>query len=140
LCAFRSTILLTPEPGLAEYSLTGKQQAVLEYVQRYMDAHRRSPLLREIQSGCAIASYKSVVDRLNALERKGYIRRAPNKHRGIEVLRGVGPTQPATREHPARPRAVAPEPQLPSLEAARSMRDVVTGGSGLRPNHPKDRP
>ena len=44
-------------------------------------------MIREIQLGCQIASYKSALDRLNALERKGFIKRAPNKHRGIRVLR-----------------------------------------------------
>ena len=76
-----------PEPRLTSGSLTSKQQAVFEFVQRYFAEHGRSPLIREIQLGCQIASYKSVVDRLNALERKRFIKRAPNKHRGIRVPR-----------------------------------------------------
>jgi SOS-response transcriptional repressor LexA len=44
-------------------------------------------LIREIQLGCQIASYKSALDRLNALERKGFIKRTPNKHRGIRLGR-----------------------------------------------------
>lgn len=52
-----------------------------------MAQHRRSPLIREIQLGCNILSYKSAVDRLNSLEHKGYIRRIPNKHRGVRLLR-----------------------------------------------------
>jgi SOS-response transcriptional repressor LexA len=68
-------------------TLTDKQQTVFEFIQRYFTEHRRSPLIREIQLGCRITSYKSAIDRLNALERKRFIRRAPNKHRGIRVLR-----------------------------------------------------
>ena len=49
--------------------------------------NRYSPLIREIQAGCQITSYKSALDRLNALERKGFIKRTPNKHRGIKVGR-----------------------------------------------------
>ncbi len=58
---------------------------MLEYIQRYIAEHGCAPLIREIQDGCQIASYKSTVDRLNALERKGFIRRRPNIHRGIRV-------------------------------------------------------
>jgi len=59
----------------------------LDYIQRYIAERRRAPLIREIQTGCQINSYKSTVDRLNALERKGYIRRKPNQHRGIRIVR-----------------------------------------------------
>ena len=67
--------------------LTQKQQAVLEYIRQHIAEHRQAPLIREIQLACQIASYKSAVDRLNSLERKGYIRRKPNKHRGIRIAR-----------------------------------------------------
>jgi len=62
---------------------------VFDFVQRYFVEHRKSPFIREIQLACQIASYKSALDRLNALERKGFIRRAPNKHRGIKLLKKV---------------------------------------------------
>ena len=68
-------------------TLSLKQQAVLDFIQRYLKTHRTSPLIREIQAGCQIASYKSAVDRLIALERKGFIKRAQNKHRGIRIVR-----------------------------------------------------
>lgn len=67
--------------------LTEKQEAILRYLQVYLMTHKQSPLIREIQSGCGIASYKSTVDRLNALERKGWIERVTNRHRGIQLLR-----------------------------------------------------
>ena len=67
--------------------LTQKQQTLLDFLSRYFNEYGRSPLIREIQSGCQISSYKSALDRLNALERKGLIRRAPNKHRGIKLVR-----------------------------------------------------
>lgn len=74
--------------------ITHKQHTVLEYVQHYMAQHGRSPLIREVQAECQIASYKSTVDRLNALERKGYIRRRPNKHRGIRIVQRLVEPQP----------------------------------------------
>ena len=60
---------------------------MLAFIERYFNEHRQSPLIREVQADCQIASYKSAIDRLNALERKGFIRRIPNKHRGIKVVR-----------------------------------------------------
>ena len=60
---------------------------MLEFIRHFYAEHRHSPLIREVQAGCHITSYKSVLDRLNALEHKGYIRRIPNKHRGIKLIR-----------------------------------------------------
>ena len=78
---------------MAKLSLTHKQQIMLEFVQRFMAEHRKSPLIREIRIGCNILSYKSVLDRLNALEHKGFIRRIPSKHRGIRLIRKALPPQ-----------------------------------------------
>ena len=68
---------------MAPRVLTNKQLAIFEFIKQYFDAHQRSPLIREIQEGCHIISYKSVVDKLLALEKKGFIERRANKHRGI---------------------------------------------------------
>jgi len=72
--------------------LTPKQQAVLEFIQRYAGEHRLAPLIREIQLGCHIHSYKSAVDRLNALERRGFLKRISNKHRGIQLVPSLDTT------------------------------------------------
>ena len=60
---------------------------MFEYIQVYLAEHHKSPLIREIQSACQITSYKSAIDRLSALEHKGFIKRTPNKHRGIRLVR-----------------------------------------------------
>jgi len=67
-------------------SLTAKQNAVYRFIRHYIDLNHRSPYIREIQEACAIASYKAAVDKLLALEKKGYISRELNKHRSIQVL------------------------------------------------------
>lgn len=69
----------------------------MDYIACYLAEHRRPPLIREIQAGCQIASYKSVMDRLVALERKGYIRREPYKHRSVQLVH----PQAALSEQPA---------------------------------------
>ena len=88
---------------MTQRTLTEKQQTVFDFIHRYLSEHRRSPLIREVQLGCQIASYKSAIDRLNALERKRFIKRVPNKHRGIKLLRH--PPEPQVTPLPAEPEA-----------------------------------
>jgi len=71
---------------MEEIKLTKKQKAVYNFIKRYKDEKRQAPYIREIQAGCGIVSYKSVVDKLLALEKKGYIKRTLSKHRSIEVV------------------------------------------------------
>ena len=74
---------------MKRYTLTTRQQEVLDFVRGYIDKNKRAPYIREIQEGCRIFSYKAAVDKLLSLEKKGYIRRILNKHRGIAVLEDV---------------------------------------------------
>ena len=76
---------------MGKNTITQKQQALFEFLQRYLNEYRRAPFIWDIQAGCQIASYKSAVDRLNALERKGLIKRIPNKHRGIKLIKRMLP-------------------------------------------------
>lgn len=66
--------------------LTLRQAQTYEFLKTYFVQNRRAPYLREIQEGCQIRSHKSVIDKLLALERKGYIRRRLNKHRSIRLI------------------------------------------------------
>jgi repressor LexA len=70
---------------MERYILTQKQQDVYDYIRGYMEKNSKSPYIREIQEGCGIQCYKSAVDKLLALEKKGYIKRAMNKHRSIVI-------------------------------------------------------
>ena len=67
---------------------------------QYVAEHRQSPLIRESQLACQIVSYKSALDRLNAPEHKGSLKRLPGKHRGIRVPRRLrfAPTAPPVGE------------------------------------------
>ena len=66
--------------------LTKKQKAVYGFIKRHIEANSTAPYIREIQDGCGIVSYKSAVDKLLALEKKGYIQRELNKHRSIKIM------------------------------------------------------
>lgn len=88
-------------------ALTYKQQLVLDFIQRYLTENRRAPIIREIQAGCQITSYKSAIDRLNALERKGYIKRIPNKHRSIKLVKPTS-QEPKPEAHEVQEAASVP--------------------------------
>ncbi|PIQ89605.1 MAG: hypothetical protein COV72_01970 [Candidatus Omnitrophica bacterium CG11_big_fil_rev_8_21_14_0_20_42_13] len=66
--------------------LTHRQAQIYNFLKEYFSKNRKSPYLKEIQAACAINSHKSVIDKLVALERKGYIKRKLNKHRSIRLL------------------------------------------------------
>lgn len=67
-------------------TLTLKQKKVYNYVKTHIEENNHSPYLREIQQACGFNSHKSAIDKLLVLERKGYIKRHFNKHRGIVLL------------------------------------------------------
>lgn len=66
-------------------NLTPKQAGVFNYIRSYIESNNKAPYIREIQEGCGIVSYKAAVDKLLVLEKKGFIRRELNKHRGIKI-------------------------------------------------------
>jgi len=66
--------------------LTVKQNTVYQFIRQYITRHQHAPYIREIQEACGISAYKAAVDKLLALEKKGYIARKLNKHRSIQIL------------------------------------------------------
>ena len=66
--------------------LTERQREVLDFIKQNM--HLYSPTVREIAAAMSIKSPHGVTVHLKALERKGYLRMASGKPRGIEVLHG----------------------------------------------------
>lgn len=67
-------------------SLTEKQRRILDFIVEQISEHGRPPTLREIADAFGLRSVRSVQMHLEALERKGAIRRLAGKSRGIEVL------------------------------------------------------
>ncbi len=67
--------------------LTKRQQEILTFVHRYTDAHGYPPSVREIGQALGLTSSSTVHSHLSALEKKGYLRRDPNKPRALEILR-----------------------------------------------------
>ncbi len=72
--------------------LTVRQRRVLEVIRNSVDRRGYPPSLREIGEAVGLTSPSSVAHQLGTLERKGYLRRDPNRPRAIEV---VSPDRPA---------------------------------------------
>ncbi|MBA3467143.1 MAG: transcriptional repressor LexA [Gemmatimonadaceae bacterium] len=67
-------------------ALTKRQREILNYLSKYSDANGYAPSFEEIASQFNYNSLATVHEHLTNLERKGYIKRAYNESRGIEVL------------------------------------------------------
>ncbi len=67
-------------------SLSEKQLAILEVIQRSVSRRGYPPSMREIGDAVGLASLSSVTHQLNQLELAGYLRRDPNRPRALEVL------------------------------------------------------
>ena len=66
--------------------LTVRQRRVLEVIRNSVDRRGYPPSLREIGEAVGLTSPSSVAHQLSTLERKGFLRRDPNKPRAIEVV------------------------------------------------------
>ncbi|MBR7744338.1 transcriptional repressor LexA [Phycicoccus sp. BSK3Z-2] len=66
--------------------LTHRQRKILEVIRNAIDRRGYPPSMREIGEAVGLTSPSSVAHQLSALERKGYLRRDPNRPRAIEVV------------------------------------------------------
>jgi len=85
--------------------LTPRQRKVLEVIRGAVERRGYPPSMREIGDAVGLTSPSSVAHQLATLERKGFIRRDPNRPRAIEV-RNPEPDEAAydpTGEGDARP-------------------------------------
>lgn len=92
-------------------SLSDKQMAILEVIQRAVQAHGYPPSMREIGDAVGLRSLSSVTHQLNQLELSGYLRRDSGKTRAIEVLidlPGVAAENPADAAPPMGDAALVP--------------------------------
>lgn len=67
-------------------ALTDRQRSVLDFLGDFLRENGYPPTIREIAGHFDLRSPRGVQDHLEALERKGYIRRARERSRGIELL------------------------------------------------------
>lgn len=66
--------------------LTARQRRVLETIRESVERRGYPPSMREIGEAVGLTSPSSVAHQLASLERKGFLRRDPNRPRAIEVI------------------------------------------------------
>ena len=109
----RSTVTEIPDGPADEAGLTPRQRKVLEVIRSAVERKGYPPSMREIGEAVGLTSSSSVSHQLAALERKGYLRRDPNRPRAIEVRSpepaGATPYEPMVHDETgigdARPQA-----------------------------------
>ena len=74
-----------PDPPTRSTGLTPRQRKVLEVIRDWVERFGYPPSVREIGDAVGLNSTSSVHHQLRTLERKGYLRRDPNRTRAVDV-------------------------------------------------------
>jgi repressor LexA len=78
----RPKVTELPDP---KTGLTRRQQAILDVIRDSVERRGYPPSIREICESAGLASTSSVAHQLSMLERKGFLRRDPNRPRAVDV-------------------------------------------------------
>ena len=78
----------TQKPGttVAAAGLTERQRTILEVIRTSVTTRGYPPSIREIGDAVGLTSTSSVAHQLRTLERKGYLRRDPNRPRAVDEI------------------------------------------------------
>src|SRR5258707_7903125 len=76
-------------------ALTQRQRTILNVIRESVTTRGYPPSIREIGDAVGLTSTSSVAHQLRTLERKGYLRRDPNRPRAVDV-RGANDVLAAT--------------------------------------------
>ena len=66
-------------------ALTRRQKEVLDFLADFIDKNRYSPSYEEIADGLSLNSLATIHKHISSLESKGYLRRAFNQSRSLEI-------------------------------------------------------
>jgi len=66
--------------------LTKRQKEILDHIESFIEKHGYAPSFEEIADAFGYSSLATVHEHLSNLERKGYIRKAYNESRSIELV------------------------------------------------------
>jgi repressor LexA len=95
-------------------TLTPRQRQVLDFVTGCLDRHGYPPTLREIATHLGIRGTLGAAKHLDALERKGLIRRSPGSSRGLALTGRGAPA--VSLPVVGTVRAGAPQPAMEEIE------------------------
>jgi repressor LexA len=108
----RPKVTEMPDPATG---LTRRQQAILDVIRESVQRRGYPPSVREICESAGLASTSSVAHQLSMLERKGFLRRDPNRPRAVDIRAGASRTgEPG---HKAVRRALAVSDDAPRGDA-----------------------
>ena len=80
-----ATVAEIPDGPADSSGLTPRQRRVLDVIRDAVERRGYPPSMREIGEAVGLTSSPSVSHQLATLEKKGYLRRDPNRPRAIEV-------------------------------------------------------
>src|ERR1700730_13086357 len=81
----------TPDAGsdrpsrATESTLTPRQRTILDVIRASVSSRGDPPSIREISAAVGLTSTSSLAHQLRTLEKKGYLRRDPNRPRAVDV-------------------------------------------------------
>jgi repressor LexA len=122
----------TPGSGrrtqINDATLTPRQRTILEVIRSSVTTRGYPPSIREIGDAVGLTSTSSVAHQLRTLERKGYLRRDPNRPRAVDV-RGAEDTVESAGHHPTPPTTdVAGSDALPEPTFVPVLGRIAAGG------------
>src|SRR5664279_574241 len=97
-----------PDGPADETGLTPRQHRVLDVIRDSVERRGYPPSMREIGEQVGLTSTSSVAHQLTTLEKKGYLRRDPNRPRAVEVripgeIAGTSTSEPRGSRNEAAP-------------------------------------
>ncbi len=106
--------------------LTQRQQQILRFIEQTISEKGYPPTVREIGQAVGLSSPSTVHSHLSTLEKRGFIRKDPDKGRAIEVIhdefdRNDAPVEPDIIKAPLVGRVTAGAPIL----ATENVEDIV---------------
>ncbi|MDQ2782763.1 MAG: transcriptional repressor LexA [Actinomycetota bacterium] len=120
--------------GLIDASdgLTPRQRQVLDVIRAAVERHGYPPSVREIGDAVGLTSTSSVSHQLRALERKGFLRRDPNRPRAVDVRTPQDLAHAADRygdtAHADIDQQVEPDSSLPTPTFVPVLGRIAAGG------------
>jgi repressor LexA len=77
--------VMTALPEVFAADLTARQRRILDYIRETVERRGYPPTVREIGEAVGLVSPSSVAYQMGVLQRKGYLRKDPNRPRAVDV-------------------------------------------------------
>ena len=111
--------------------LTERQRTILDVIRASVTSRGYPPSIREIGDAVGLTSTSSVAHQLRTLERKGYLRRDPNRPRAVDVRGADDVVTPIVTTDVAGSDAL-PEPTFVPVLGPHRRRRADSGRGGRR--------